>query len=224
MAKKILVIAPHPDDETLGCGGAILNHKSRGDEVNLLIVTAMTEDRGYAPEKIRERSLEIQKVSDAYGFSSVRQCGFPTTSLDVIPMSEMIRKFGSIFQEVQPHTVYLPYLGDVHTDHHIVFDAVSSCLKWFRYQSVKRVLSYETLSETDAALNPDSNAFRPNVFIDISSFLEKKIDIMKVYRGELGVFPFPRSEEAIRANAALRGVASGCKAAEAFMLLKEIIE
>ena len=223
MAKKILVIAPHPDDETLGCGGTLLRHKSSGDDIHWLIVTAITEDIGCAHEKILERSLEIQKVSKAYEFASVHQCGFPTTRLDVIPMSDMVQKFSSIFQEVKPNVVYLPYRGDVHTDHHIVCDAVSSCLKWFRYPFVKRVLAYETLSETDTALNPDNNAFRPNVFMDISSFLEKKIDIMKFYKGELGVFPFPRSEEAIRALACLRGAASGFKAAESFMLLKEIV-
>lgn len=224
MVNKIIVIAPHPDDETLGCGGAILRHKSKGDEINWLILTAITEDIGYTPEKIMERSIEIQKVSEAYGFSSLNQCGFPTTRLDVIPKSDIIGKVSEIFREVNPSIVYLPYRGDVHTDHHVVFDAVSSCLKWFRYPSVKRVLAYETLSETDAALNPDTNAFRPNVFIDISSFLEMKIDIMRIYGSELVDFPFPRSEYALRALASLRGAASGFKAAEAFMLLKEIIE
>jgi len=220
---KVLAIAPHPDDETLGCGGAILRHKTAGDEINWLIVTAITKDIGYSPEKIQERSQEINIVKNAYGFSFVHQCGLPTTRLDTIPMSDVVRKFSEIFQEIKPNIVYLPFRGDVHTDHHVVFDAVSSCLKWFRYPSVQRVLAYETLSETEAALNPDSNAFRPNVFIDISSYLERKIDIFKIYKNELGVFPFPRSEEAIRAQAALRGVASGFKAAEAFMLLKERI-
>lgn len=220
---KVIVVAPHPDDETLGCGGSILKHKSKGDEINWLIVTAITEDIGYVHDKILERSLEIQKVSKAYEFSSVHQCGFPTTRLDIIPMLDMVQKIGSIFQEVKPNVVYLPYRGDVHTDHRIVCDVVSSCLKWFRYPFVERVLAYETLSETDTALIPDNNAFRPNVFMDISLFLEKKIDIMKFYKGEMGVFPFPRSEEAIRALASLRGVASGFKAAESFMLLKEIV-
>jgi len=220
---KVIAIAPHPDDETLGCGGTILRHKDEGDEIHWLIVTAITDDLGYSPEKILDRSIEVKKVNDAYGFSAFHQCGLPTTMLDTIPMSEIVRKISNIFQEIKPNIVYLPYRGDVHTDHHIVFDAVSACLKWFRYPSVKRVLAYETLSETEFALNPESNPFRPNVFMDISAFLEKKIDIMKMYKGELGVFPFPRSEEAIRAQAALRGAASGLKAAEAFMLLKEVI-
>jgi len=221
---KILVIAPHPDDETLGCGGAILKHKSKGDKIHWLIVTAMTEDIGYSPEKIMQRSNEIQKVSKAYGFSSVHQCGFSATMLDVIPLAEIVPKIGVVIKKVIPNIVYLPFWGDVHTDHRIVFDAVSSCLKWFRYPSVKRVLAYETLSETDAALNSAANAFHPNVFVDITVFLKKKIEIMRIYNNQLGSFPFPRSEEAIRAQSALRGAASGFKAAEAFMLLKEVIE
>ena len=221
---KVVVVAPHPDDETLGCGGALLNHKRRGDEVYWLIITAVTEDGSFSPEKIEKRSLEIQQVTISYGFTSVYQCGLPTTMLDTIPTATMIQKISAIFHEINPNIVYLPYGGDVHTDHHIVFNVVSSCLKWFRYPSVKRVLAYETLSETDAALNPDSNTFRPNVFMDISLSIDEKIEIMKMYSSELGVFPFPRSDEAIRGLAAVRGAASGFKAAEAFMLLKEIIE
>jgi len=221
---KILVIAPHPDDETLGCGGTLLKHKSKGDQIFWLIVTAATEDIGYNAEKIMQISQEITRVSEAYKFSLVYECGFTTTRLDTVPLTDIIEKFSGIFQQIEPDIVYLPYRGDVHTDHRIVFDAASSFLKWFRYPSVIRALVYETLSETDFALNPEYNAFRPNVFIDISSFLDKKTKIMKMYSGESGYFPFPRSEEAIRAQAALRGVASGFKAAEAFMLLKEIIK
>jgi N-acetylglucosamine malate deacetylase 1 len=220
---NILAVAPHPDDETLGCGGAILKHKSKGDKIHWLIVTAMTEDIGYTPEKIMHRSIEIQKVSKAYGFSSVHQCGFPATLLDAIPLAEIVPKIGAVIKKVKPNIIYLPFFGDVHSDHRIVFDAVASCLKWFRYPSVKRVLVYEALSETDAALNPDTNVFHPNVFIDISAFLKKKMEVMRIYDGQLGSFPFPRSKEAICALAYVRGAASGFKAAEAFMLLKEII-
>lgn len=221
---RVLVIAPHPDDETLGCGGSILRHKSKGDEIYWLIVTVATNDFGYSSEKILERTREIKVVSDAYGFSAVYQCGFPTTRLDTIPMSDIIKRFSEIFHAIKPNIVYVPYGGDVHTDHHVVFNAASACMKWFRFPTVKRALAYETVSETDFSLNFESNAFRANVFIDVSVFLEKKIEIMKIYSDELGAFPFPRSEEAIRAQVTLRGAASGLMAAEAFMLLKEIIE
>ena len=108
----------------------------------------------------------------------------------------------------------------MHTDHRIVFDAVIACTKWFRYPSVKRVLAYETLSETDFSLNTNGR-FYPNYFINISGYLEKKIELMSIYISEIAKFPFPRSYEAIRALATLRGAASGYIAAEAFQLLKE---
>lgn len=220
MNKKIIVIAPHPDDETLGCGGTLLRHRAQGDTIYWLIVTAMQTEKDLPEER---RDAEIQQVAKRYGFSSVHNLRYPTTKLDTIPLNEIIERIGCIFKEITPEVIYLPYHGDVHTDHKIVFDAATACTKWFRYSSIKRVLVYETLSETDFSLNPDNNGFRPNVFIDISNYLETKIEIMKVYASELGKFPFPRSEQAIRALAALRGVAAGCQAAEGFMLLKEIL-
>lgn len=221
---KIIVIAPHPDDETLGCGGALLKHKSRGDEIHWLIVTTINTSLGYPEDKIQKRAEEINRVSMAYDFSSVHQCEFQTTKLDTIPMTDLIQKIAEIFKVINPEVVYVPFKGDVHTDHGIVYNAVSSCMKWFRFQSVKRCLAYETLSETEFAIDPAGSAFRPNVFVDVTTFLERKIEIMKMYAGEMGEHPFPRSETAIRSLAVLRGTTSGFNAAEAFMLLKEIVE
>lgn len=146
---------------------------------------------------------------------------FPTTQLDRVPMSSLVTAVSDVFRSFQPTEVFVPHPSDVHTDHRIVFDAVASCTKWFRYPSIKRILAYETLSETDFCLNTDA-AFRPNVFMNIEQFLEGKLRAMSLYSSELGTLPFPRSHEAIRALAILRGVASGFEAAEAYMLLKEI--
>lgn len=220
--RKVLFVAPHPDDETLGCGGTILRHKAEGDDVCWLIVTDISEEMGFSSEKVSLRDKEIKTVAGLYSFDSLYNLGFPTTRLDGLSMSELIESIGSIFRQIQPEIVYLPYRGDVHTDHKVVFDAAVSCTKWFRYGFIKRVLAYETLSETDFGINPESNGFRPNVFVNITSYLDKKLEIMKTYESELGQFPFPRSEETIKALAKLRGAAAGCDAAEAFMLLKEI--
>ena len=135
-------------------------------------------------------------------------------------MSDLVAGISNVFRSFEPEEVFVPHPSDVHTDHRIVFDAVSSCTKWFRYPSVKRVLAYETLSETDFGLGTDQS-FRPNVFVDIEPFLDGKLRAMDIYASELGAFPFPRSREAIRALAMLRGAASGFKASEAFELLRE---
>lgn len=219
MTKQIVIVAPHPDDETLGCGGTILRHSAEGDAVHWLIATTLPVGN----DAFRKRKSEIDEVAHRYGFSSVHNLSFPTTNLDTIAMGELISGISAVFSKVVPDTVYVPYRGDIHTDHAIVFDAVASSTKCFRLNSVKRILAYETLSETDYGINPDLNGFRPNVFVDISGYLETKIEIMRLYSGELADFPFPRSEQAMRCLAALRGAAAGCQAAEAFMLLKEII-
>lgn len=220
--KKILVVAPHPDDETLGCGGTLLKHKQANDHLTWLIMTTMDQSM-FPQERIHQRKEEIRKVASMYEFDETVQLSFSTTKLDTVPMSELVMSIGDVIKEIQPDVVYLPYRGDAHSDHKAVFDAAASCIKWFRYPSVKKVMVYETLSETDFGLNPDTNGFRPNIFSNIEEYLERKLEIMRVFESELGEFPFPRSEEAIRALATLRGASSGSKAAEAFMLLKEVL-
>lgn len=218
---KTIVIAPHPDDEVLGVGGTLMRRKAEGVKVAWLIVTRITNEAGWSGEKIRQRADEIKRVTELIGFDSVFQLNFTTTQLDQVPMSDLIAAISSVFKMFEPEEVFVPHPSDVHTDHRIVFDAVASCIKWFRYPSVKRVLAYETLSETDFGLGTNQ-AFRPNVFVNIEPYLAEKLQAMDIYASELGVFPFPRSHEAIRALATLRGAASGFRAAEAFELLREI--
>jgi N-acetylglucosamine malate deacetylase 1 len=217
----VLSIAPHPDDETLGCGGTLLKHAAEGDDTHWLIVTAISEATGFAADLVQQREREINHVAERYRFAGIHRLDLPTTQLDVVPTGTLVEKLGTVFKAVEPEVVYLPYRHDVHTDHAAVFDAAVSCTKWFRYPSVRRVLVYETLSESDFTLNPDVAGFRPNVFVDVTAYIDDKINIMGAFESEMGVHPFPRSERTIRALADLRGAAAGCEAAEAFMLLRE---
>lgn len=220
MALRTIVISPHPDDETLGVGGTLLRRKAEGGSIAWLIVTTITVEGGWSEERIKERAREIQKVKKSYEFDEVYTLNFPTTLLDTVPMSGLVESVSDVFKTFEPEEVFLPHPADIHTDHGVVFNAVSACTKWFRYPSVKRVLAYETLSETDFGLGTDQD-FRPNVFVDVTDFVAKKLSIMDIYESEVGEFPFPRSHEAILALATLRGAASGYKAAEAFELLRE---
>lgn len=220
MRKTVLCVAPHPDDEVLGLGGTLLRRKAEGAKVAWLIVTAISVESGWSKEKVNQRADEIKRVTELFGFDEVIALNFPTTQLDRIPMSDLVAGISEVFRSFEPEEVFVPHPSDVHTDHRMVFDAAASCTKWFRHPSVKRVLAYETLSETDFGLGTDQG-FRPNVFVDIEPFLDGKLRAMDIYESELGVFPFPRSHEAIRALATLRGAASGFKAAEAFELLRE---
>jgi LmbE family N-acetylglucosaminyl deacetylase len=219
----LLVIAPHPDDELLGCGGTVLRHLAEGDEVHWLIVTHMTPEGGFSAEAIRQRRMQIDAVREAVGFSGLHELELPTAYLDAIPLAEIVAGIGKVLRDVQPDTLYLPYGGDIHSDHGVVFAAAKGCSKWFRHPSVKRVYGYETLSETDFALPPEGPGMPIQRYVDISAYLERKLELLELYEGELGEFPFPRSTEAIRALARLRGAAAGCAAAEGFQVLKEIV-
>jgi LmbE family N-acetylglucosaminyl deacetylase len=220
MITKTLVVAPHPDDEVLGVGGTLLRRKAEGVKVAWLIVTAISVQYGWSEEKVKLRADEVKRVTEFFGFDEVFTLNFPTTQLDRIPVSDLVAGISAVFKSFAPEEVFVPHPSDVHTDHRMVFNATASCTKWFRYPSVKRVLAYETLSETDFGLGVDQG-FRPNVFVNIEPFLEDKLRAMDIYESEVGVFPFPRSHEAIRALATLRGATSGFKAAEAFELLRE---
>jgi LmbE family N-acetylglucosaminyl deacetylase len=220
--KKILVIAPHPDDETLGCGGTLLKHISAGDQVHWLIVTSISSASGFSAARVTQRDEEIKTVAASYGFAGVYQSEFQTMRLDRVEKLQLIDSVASVVQKTQPDTIYIPYRNDAHSDHAAVFDAAVACTKSFRYPSVKSVYTYETLSETEFGLRTDDPGFRPNRLVDISNWLEKKISIMNIYHGEIKAFPFPRSETCMRAQAALRGSQANVMAAEAFMVLKEI--
>lgn len=218
----VLVIAPHPDDETLGCGGTLLKHKSQGDDVFWLIVTSIHERSPFSDQVRLSRKSEIENVSRYYGFKNTYELGFPTTELDTVPKSGLIKAIGKVIAEVNPNVLYVPYRNDIHSDHEVVFDAVAACTKSFRYPSVRAVRAYETLSETEFGIRPEDGGFRPNYFVDITEFIDRKIEIMGAYQSEIQVFPMPRSLETIRALGIVRGAVIGSAAAEAFMSLREI--
>ncbi len=221
--KTILIAAPHPDDETLGCGGFLLRQLDRGSRVHWLIATGMRAESGYSRERMAAREAEIDAVADHYGFAGVHRLGFAAGGLDALPMAQLVDAFGSVVRAVRPDTLLVPFAGDIHSDHRVLHAVGAACGKWFRYPSVKRIWAYETPSETNFALGDGVGRFNPNLWVDISPYLEKKLAAMALYSGEMGTFPFPRSTEALRALATLRGSEAGCPAAEGFMVLRELV-
>jgi LmbE family N-acetylglucosaminyl deacetylase len=219
---RVLAIAPHPDDETLGCGGALLNHIDKCDEVYWLIVTGASESHGFTFEQVQKEEEIIAKIAKEYAFIEYFKLGFAPMRLDKVGLLDIIREISLVILSKNIDTIYIPYRNDAHSDHAIVFDASVACTKSFRYPLVKHVIAYETLSETEFGLKPEDGGFRPNLFVDISKNLDRKIKMMNFYEGEMGEFPFPRSEVCLRSLAQLRGSQSGSTAAEAFMILKEI--
>ncbi len=218
----ILHVTPHADDETLSCGGVLLAHIARGDDVHWLLVTSLPDTVGPSFPSRADNCNLVADVAHAYGFTATHDLGFPDARLDTIPRVELVDAIARVVRSVSPDVVYVPHPADVHTDHRVVFEAAMASTKWFRFPSVRRLLAYETLSESNAALDPSREPFRPNVYRDITPYLDRKIEILRLYSAdEIGEHPFPRSETAVRALAELRGSEAGYAAAEAFMLLRD---
>lgn len=218
---RVLVIAPHPDDETLGCGGTLLKHIAAGDSVSWVVVTKAHEPR-WSAEVIERREKQIEQVSAAYGFANRFRLTFPAARLDTVPLEDLLAAINKIVAEVKPDWIYTVHARDIHSDHRVVFDATISAVKSFNNNGVSRLLSYETISSTDAMPPAPATVFLPNVYCDITPFLERKLEIMSLYEGEVHPYPLPRALESIRALARFRGATVAAEYAEAFMLLREL--
>lgn len=217
MNMRVLVVAPHPDDEVLGCGGTIAKHVVKGDEVHLCIVTkAYTPD--WSAEFLKNREKEIERVKGILGIKQTHFLNFPTVKLDTIPQKTLNDSMSDILNKVMPDIIYLPHNGDLNKDHRLVFEACLVAARPVKHK-IKKLLCYETLSETEWGI--PSNLFAPNVYIDISDTIEKKVEAMRTYKSELKQPPHPRSIELIRVLARKRGSEVKVNFAEAFMLIRE---
>lgn len=219
---RVLVIAAHPDDETLGCGGSLLRHAMDGDEVHWLIVTSASGSRwddAYRELQVRQ----VEAVSVAYPFASRTWLGQPSTGLDSVPLAGLVEGVSGVVARIRPEVVYLPNRSDAHSDHRVVARAAMAALKSFHLSAlgVRRVLAFESSSETDTAPALTENAFVPNVFVDISDTLERKLEIFGLFASEVHAGHGPRGMSAVRALARYRGATIGVQYAEAFMLLME---
>lgn len=219
---NILVVAAHPDDETLGVGGTLLKHKANGDMIYWLIITNISTLQGFSNERVNSRQIEIEKVNKLYNFNGLFMLNYPTMSLTGDSLISLIPKISEIFSKLKPEIVYTMNRSDAHSDHRIIFDAVAACTKSFRYPYIKRLLMYECISETEFAPSLPERIFQPNYFVDISDYFSSKLDIMKVYDSEIGLHPFPRSLKNIESLAIYRGASVGVEYAEAFQLVKFI--
>lgn len=219
---NVVVIAAHPDDETLGVGGTMLKHISNHDNVYWLIATNMLESEGFSLEQIKKRQDEIDRAGKMLGVSGIEKLNFASMSLTDNSLNELIPKISQYFNQVKPDVIYVMNRSDAHSDHRILFDAVMACTKSFRYPFIKKVLMYECISETEFAPALPEKAFIPNYYVDISGFLNKKLEIMEIYESEVSEHPFPRSLRNIAALATFRGASVGVEYAEAFQLIKFI--
>ena len=221
---KVMAIAVHPDDETLGCGGALLKHAKEGASLHWLLITSMHAD-DFSPEEIEVQEKQVKAVRQAYPFATFHWLRIPTTRVEMVSLNEMITKMQQSVVEVRPDIIYVPHSGDSHSDHRVVFDAALGVFKSFYMlmHGARRVLSCEVISETDAAAPHARMPFVPNVFVDISDTIERKLEIFSLYKTEIHPNFGPRALSSIRAQARTRGATIGVEYAESFMLAREIL-
>jgi len=222
---KILVIAPHPDDEVLGCGGTIKKYSKRGDEVYLCLVTkAYTPD--WSKKFLESRKKEIPKAGKILGIKETFFLDLPSVRLDTVPQKKLNDLISDCVNRVKPELVFIPHGGDINKDHRLVFEASMVAIRPKPGCPVKKALCYEVLSGTDwsASFPKKEGVFVPNVYIDILKNLKGKLRAMACYKTELKKYPHPRSLKAISILAEKRGLEAGLKLAEAFMLIRDILK
>lgn len=219
---KALVIAPHPDDETIGAGGVIARHIALGDEISWCVVT-----QGYTPQwsedTLAKVPRQIKAVQKHYGFKKVYRLGFPTVKLNTVPHIELCNALQNVIGEIKPDIVYTTSRNDANLDHRIVYDCTLVATRPLPGNVVRRVLSYEVGCTNQFGVASGAAMFQPNVFVDISEYLETKLKAMCLYETELRQLPHPRSIESIRLLAQERGLRVGYAAAECFELVRELI-
>lgn len=221
---NVLVIAPHRDDEILGVGGTILKRKAAGDKVIVCIVTSST-DCDLSEYAAKYTAMVQREMEEAHHFCNIdRSFGLPfmPVALENYPRVQLKKALLDLIIKEQPEEVYLPFWGDMQKDHRVTTDAAMVVLQEKYNHQVKRIYAYETLSETGINLPIMDNTFNPNVFEDITDYLEGKKKALSFFRSQVKDFPDLRSPEAIEALAKFRGATVNVEAAEAFMLIREI--
>ena len=218
--KSILVIAAHPDDEVLGCGGYIANQVRSGDEVFVTFLSdGVTSRQGnLGLQEIESRRNAARLASKVLGASDVSFGDFPDNKLDAVPLLEIIKSIEAVVERVRPQIVLTHFGGDLNIDHRIVNQAVLTACRPAPKQCVKEVLFFEVPSSTEWQVPIEGEAFTPTWFEDISETLEIKIKALTVYEHELREWPHPRSVKAVEHLAHWRGASCGVDAAEAFVL------
>ena len=218
---NILVVASHADDEILGCGGVIARHVQQGDIVTVVVVCNREYGRIYDDKIIAEEYNACRKAKESLGYQRLDFLDMPDGLLDTIGVVKIIDGIEPIVNEFKPDVMYTSYY-DVHQDHQMVFKASMIIARSVAKTRIKKVLCYEDPSATEQSPPLPHWTFVPNYFVDISEFIDKKIEAFKFYVREQREFPHPRSIEGIKAFAQWRGVEANLKYAEAFMMLKDV--
>lgn len=220
---RILVVAAHPDDETLGAGGTLARHARAGDEISLCILCDVTTSRD-RPLDAGALALrrEAEEAARILGIAKTHALRYPDNRLDTVPLLDLARVLEQLVQEIEPHVIYTHHRGDLNVDHRLAFEATLVAARPLAGRSLRAVYCYEVPSGTEWSGPWPDRAFLPNVYVNIGETLEAKIQALEAYRSEIRDYPHPRSGQAIRELAKARGLQVGLPFAEAFVLVREI--
>jgi LmbE family N-acetylglucosaminyl deacetylase len=224
---RVLIVAAHPDDEVLGCGGTMARLAQAGSEVYVAIlgegITSRYDRREQASQALVDRLRVLTRtVAAGLGVKEVFTFDLPDNRFDTVPLLDIVKLVEEVVGKVRPAAVYTQHGGDLNMDHVVTHRATLTATRPTAECPVKAVYAYEVASSSEWAFQQFAPVFRPNVFVDISSTLEAKIQAMQAYESEARPFPHPRSPEALRAAAMRWGTVVGVGAAEAFQCIREV--
>jgi LmbE family N-acetylglucosaminyl deacetylase len=222
-----LVIAAHPDDEVLGCGGTMAQLSDSGEDVYIAIfgegITSRYQQREEAdPSLLNTLHADSHKAAALLGARDLFLFNLPDNRFDTVPLLDVVKRIEDLIGQLQPRILYTHSGGDLNIDHVVLHRAVLTATRPLAGHVVKEIYTFEVPSSTEWAFQQFQPSFTPNVFVDISAGLERKIEAMQVYESESRYFPHPRSPEALRVIAQARGSMVGLNAAEAFQLIRSI--
>lgn len=222
MNDSVIIIAPHPDDEVLGCGGVIARFIDEGRKVYVAIVTKGCKPL-YTKEQVKSGRQEVKKAHKILGITATYFLDFPAAELDQVMHRKINQSLSELFRKIQPQSVFIPFFGDLHCDHRLSFVSALVASRPVSVFSPRQIYVYETLSETNWNAPYITPTFVPNVFIDIEKYLDKKLNAFRCFKSQCKKFPHERSVECLEYLAKLRGAQVNRKAAEAFILVREIL-
>lgn len=220
MTEHILVVAAHSDDEALGCGGTIARHVANGDSAFVVYLADGVSARHEAGcEALAERTAASEEARQVLGIERAWALGFPDNRLDTIPLLDVVQALENVLDEVRPHRVYTHHRGDLNVDHRIAHQAVLTACRPLPGASVKAIYGFEVVSATEWNA-PGGQAFEPNVFVDITAYVDTKMRALEAYQSEMRPAPHARSMANVRHLMGLRGHSVGVDCAEAFELIR----
>ena len=221
---NILVIAAHPDDEIIGCGGTIARHVARGDSVDIVILAegATARQGDTFPAELSALRTAANNAAKTVGGKPPRLFGLPDNRLDTLPLLDIVQKIEAVVDEIRPQTVYTHHIGDLNIDHRITHQATLTACRPLPGSSVKNLFAFEVASSTEWSIDGAGGAFHPNYFVDVSRHIDQLKAAVDHYRLEMREFPHSRSWKYIEAQLNFRGASVGLEAAEAFQVIRQI--